>query len=242
MGFSNIMMAAAKSIPKSTISQSIPSFKNGPDSHGFLKHNDGSSQVHTKVNHLPVNSFLYILLLLNNKHVVVEELLKFLVDKVDGDLFKAIVFKDLKTSNIKHSTEVSFLEGSINQSIITLLNEPLEDSVKDGPGNTCSGTSGLFDVLSLGDPLSSDLDPGLTEGLDHCSCIHPKRSRNLSGKSIRSNFREFSLLISALLDVDNATTGHDTSSEDIAVKLLLFAKSKNIEGILGVFKLFIVVN
>ena len=38
--------------------------------------------------------------------MVVEKLLKLLVDKVDGDLLKAVVLKDLKTSNVEHSTEV----------------------------------------------------------------------------------------------------------------------------------------
>ena len=47
-------------------------------------------------------------------HVVVEELLKLLIDKVDGDLLEAIVLKDLKTGNVKHSAEVGlFQSGSI---------------------------------------------------------------------------------------------------------------------------------
>ena len=41
-------------------------------------------------------------------HVVVEKLLKLLVDKVDGDLFKPVVLKDLKTSDVEHSAEVGF--------------------------------------------------------------------------------------------------------------------------------------
>ena len=41
-------------------------------------------------------------------HVVVEELLELLVDKVDGDLFKPVVLKDLKTSDVEHSAEVGF--------------------------------------------------------------------------------------------------------------------------------------
>ena len=45
-----------------------------------------------------------------NSHMVVEKLLELLVDKVDGDLFKAVVFKDLKASNVKHSAEVGFLK------------------------------------------------------------------------------------------------------------------------------------
>ena len=39
-------------------------------------------------------------------HVVVEELLQLLVDKVDGDLLEAVVLKDLKTGDVEHSTEV----------------------------------------------------------------------------------------------------------------------------------------
>merc|ERR1719239_1061141 len=94
-------------------------FKDGPDTHGLLKHDDGSSQIHTEVNHFPVNAFLDIFLLFHNKHVVVEELLELLIDKVDGDLFKAIVLKDLKASNVKHSTEVILLQSGINKSTVT---------------------------------------------------------------------------------------------------------------------------
>ena len=48
-------------------------------------------------------------------HVVVEKLLKLLVDKVDGNLLKAVVLKDLKTSNVEHGTEVGFfMVGSEN--------------------------------------------------------------------------------------------------------------------------------
>ena len=48
--------------------------------------------------------------------MVVEELLKLLVDKVDGDLLESVVLKDLKASNIKHSTEVGLLESGGIQS------------------------------------------------------------------------------------------------------------------------------
>merc|ERR1711963_714473 len=88
--------------------------KNGPNTHGLLKHDDGSSQVHAKINHLPVNTFLDVLFLFNNEHVVIEELLELLIDKVDGNLFKAIVLENLETSNIQDSTEVGFLQSRIN--------------------------------------------------------------------------------------------------------------------------------
>ena len=42
---------------------------------------------------------------------MVEELLEFLVDKVDGDLLKAVVFEHLKASNVENSDKVGlFLE------------------------------------------------------------------------------------------------------------------------------------
>merc|ERR1719422_811532 len=88
--------------------------KNGPNTHGLLKHDDGGSQVHAKINHLPVNTFLDVLFLFNNEHVVVEELLELLIHKVDGNLFKAIVLENLETSNIQDSTEVGFLQSWIN--------------------------------------------------------------------------------------------------------------------------------
>ena len=47
--------------------------------------------------------------------MVVEELLELLVDKVDGDLFKPVVLKDLKTSDVEHSAEVGlFLRKNID--------------------------------------------------------------------------------------------------------------------------------
>ena len=45
--------------------------------------------------------------------MVVEGLLQLLVNKVDGDLFKAIVLKDLKSSDVEHSAEVCLLQGGI---------------------------------------------------------------------------------------------------------------------------------
>merc|ERR1719216_842514 len=89
--------------------------KNSPQTHGLLKHDDGSLQVHTEVNHDPVNALLDVLLLLHNEHVVVEELLQLLIDKVDGDLLEAVVLEDLETSNLEHSAEVGLLQGGINE-------------------------------------------------------------------------------------------------------------------------------
>ena len=47
--------------------------------------------------------------------MMIEELLKLLVDKVDGDLLEAVVLKDLKAGDVKHSTEVSFLQSGVTE-------------------------------------------------------------------------------------------------------------------------------
>ena len=38
-----------------------------PDAHGLLEHDDGGGQVHSEIDHHPVDAFLHVLLLLNNK-------------------------------------------------------------------------------------------------------------------------------------------------------------------------------
>ena len=76
--------------------------------------------------------------------MVVEELLELLVDKVDRNLLKAIVLKNLETytlsilvmvgsgcfrsictCNIQDSAEVGFLQSCINKSVVTLDDEPI---------------------------------------------------------------------------------------------------------------------
>merc|ERR1712168_1199616 len=209
MGFSNMMIAAAKSIPKSTITQSMPSFT---------------------------------FFLLHHKHVVVKELLKLLVDEINGYLLKSIILEDFKPSNVQHSTEVCFLESCINKSVITLLNQPFEDTVKDSTSNTSSSTSGLLNILTLGHPLCADFNSWFAESLHHGSSINTKRSCGFTNKSVRATFRQLCLLIATLLDILNTSTCHDTSSKDIAIKFLPCLKSKDIESIFCIFKLLVVVD
>merc|ERR1719150_1134942 len=216
--------------------------KNGPDTHGLLKHDDGSGKIHTKVHHLPVNTLLDVLLLLHNEHVVVEELLQLLVDKVDGDLLKAVVLENLKTGNIEHSTEVGLLEGGVNEGVVTLDDEPLEETVKDSSGDTTNSSGGLLAGLTLSHPLGSDLDAGLAESLDHGSGIDTKEGGALAREGVGSNLLALSLVITTLGLELNTTEGHDSSCQHVAVPLLLLAESKHIEGILSVLQLFIVVN
>ena len=51
---------------------------------------NAGSQVHTEVNELPNNTFLLVLLLLQDKHCVVEELLQFFIGEVDAELLQTV--------------------------------------------------------------------------------------------------------------------------------------------------------
>lgn len=66
---------------------------------------DGSLQVQAEIDELPVDAFLAVLLLLQDEHVVVEELLQTLVSVVDAQLLKGVHREDLKASNVQHSNK-----------------------------------------------------------------------------------------------------------------------------------------
>merc|ERR550519_2479558 len=216
--------------------------QDGPDTHGLLKHDDAGSQVHTEVNHSPVNTFLDILFLFNNKHMVVEKLLQLFIDKVDGDLFKSIVFKDLKTSNIEHSAEVGFLHRMINECIITFLNEPLEEAVENGSGNTASGGGGLLAGLTLSHPFSTNLDAGFAESLDHLHSINTPEGSNLPWDVSLLCILILSLIITSLGGILNFSAGHDTRSDLQTAPSFQLTEANDIKSIESVLALFIVIN
>ena len=68
--------------------------------------------------------------------------------------------------------DCGFKKTGIDEGVVALLNQPLEETVKDGPGNATDGSSGLVAGLTLGHPLGSDLDPWLAEVLDHQLCVN----------------------------------------------------------------------
>merc|ERR1719317_1566779 len=206
MGFSNIMMAAAKSIPKSTISQSIPSltYSSCSTTNMWWLKNCWSLSLR--------------------------------------NLFKAIVLEYFKSCNVQYSTKVGLLQTSINEGVITFLNKPLENSVKDCPSNTTNSIGTLLTSLTLDDPLSSNLDSRLAKGLDHSEGINTAKRCSLTREGVWANKLALSLIITTLGLEFNSSEGHDTSCEHVAVKLFLLRETQYIEGIFSIFKLFIVIN
>ena len=66
---------------------------------------NGGLEIEPKVDELPVDPFLAILLLLLDEHVVVEELLQPLIGVVDTQLLKLVDREDLKASNVENANE-----------------------------------------------------------------------------------------------------------------------------------------
>jgi len=54
---------------------------------------DGSFEIHAEVDELPLDAFLLVLFLLEDEHVMVEELLQTLVGVVDTQLLERVVLK-----------------------------------------------------------------------------------------------------------------------------------------------------
>jgi len=59
---------------------------------------DGSFEVHAEVDEFPLNAFLLVLLLLEDEHVMVEELLQTLVGVVDTQLLERVVLNSTQSS------------------------------------------------------------------------------------------------------------------------------------------------
>ena len=92
---------------------------------------------------------------------------------------------------MRENIQVCHLHCGIDEGIIALLDQPLEDAIEDCPGNATNSVCGLLTAkgnkcktvntllllkispgLTLGHPLSADLDPGLAESLDHLESVN----------------------------------------------------------------------
>merc|ERR1719167_539288 len=215
--------------------------KNGQETHGLLKHGDALLQIHAEVNIGPLNTFPDVFFLLQDKHVLVEELLELLITEVDTDLLEAIVVEDLKASNVQATDVLDLLHGGANQGVVTLLNNESEDQLIDLTANTSNRAASARASLTLGDPLSTDLQLGLTEVGDHPLGINTANVCHLLGVGL---ILDLSLLFLAHWDevLGEVAHVHDDSSELVDVVLLLSSESKDVVGLISEHHVFLVIN
>ena len=68
--------------------------------HWFLDQINARLQIHPKINELPLNPLLSVLLLLQDKHGVVEKLLQFLIGEVDAQLLQGVeLWEEISLAN-----------------------------------------------------------------------------------------------------------------------------------------------
>jgi len=128
--------------------------------------------------------------------VVVEELLELFVGQVDQELLKAVGLEDFKTSNIETADEgrgtTMDFEGAVDlffffnykkisffQSIVYLLDNPLEHALIGGLGESLARVGGLVGVDHLGNDIATGTDTGLDEGALEVGRLDAKDVRKL---------------------------------------------------------------
>ena len=77
--------------------------QDGQDAHLLLDQLDGLFQIHAEVDKGPHNALGFVGFLLEDEHVVVEELLQTLVGVVDQKLFQSVELENLETGDIQHA-------------------------------------------------------------------------------------------------------------------------------------------
>ena len=87
------------------------------------------------------------------------------IDKVDTKLLESVELENLEAGNIQYTNEVDFLHGWVNQGSVTHVHKVTEETTKDILDDGGSSDSDGSQVLSLVDPLSSDLVLGVDEAI-----------------------------------------------------------------------------
>uniref|UniRef100_A0A2M4DMR2 Uncharacterized protein n=1 Tax=Anopheles darlingi TaxID=43151 RepID=A0A2M4DMR2_ANODA len=203
--------------------------KNRQDTHGLLNQINTRQQIHTEIDEGPVDTLPLVLLLLQHEHVVVEELLQLLVGEVNTQLLETVVVEDFETSNIQHTNELSTLLLGV-QSLVTLLDQPFEDTIEDTLAEGTDRVGDLVLVLTLGDELVTDLNTWLQQILVQIVSDHTEQ---LGHTVTILGTVGFSLLFATLLLELHATHVHDSGSDLVDVVLLLLSETQNVEGFIG---------
>lgn len=89
----------------------------------LLNEFNGRKQVKSKVDEVPLNALTFVLLLLQNEHVVVKELLKLLVCQVNAQLLKGVELEKRAIQNARneHLNNYEVLDYDIKLILLKLF-------------------------------------------------------------------------------------------------------------------------
>merc|ERR1719249_330010 len=140
-------------------------FQDGEDPHGLLKELKAGSEIHPEVTGDPDDALSHVLLLFQDKHSVVEELLELLIDKVDTDLLEGVKLENFKSGDVEDTNEGDLLHRRIYESVVAhvynITEETAVDVLDDGTDADFAGVC----VLRLTHPLCPDLVLGIDESV-----------------------------------------------------------------------------
>merc|ERR1719228_1579911 len=215
--------------------------KDGKECHGLLKHVNTFLKIHAKVNIGPVKTFFDILFLLKGEHMLIEELLQLFIDIIDTDLLKAIVIENLKASNVKHTNVGDLLHGRVAESLVTLLYNDSETTLIDSTSNASNRVGSILTGGHLLDPLSTDLQLGLTEVGDHPFTVNSKELSNLFsiGRVLNLSLLFFAYGYKVL---GHVTHVHHDSSVLEHVIFFRIAEAKSVKGFICELHVFLVID
>jgi len=115
------------------------------------------------------------------------------------------------------------------QSLVTLLDQPFEETIEDTLAQSTNGVGDLLDITALGDELVTDLDAGLQQVLVELSGIATEQL----GHTATFLFTVLlSLLLATTLLELHATHMHDSGGDPVHILLLLLGEAQDVEGLL----------
>ncbi len=101
----------------------------GHNAHGLLDEVDGGLQVEAEVDKLPLDALALVLLLLQDEHGVVEELLQLLVGVVDAHLLERVELEDLEAGHVEDADEGGALALGPVQRAVDAVHQPAEHAL-----------------------------------------------------------------------------------------------------------------
>merc|ERR1719447_1452014 len=200
--------------------------QHGQDTHLLLDELDGDDQIHTKVDESPLDALAFVLFLLLNKHVVVEELLEALVGVVDKELFQDVELEDLKTGDIQDTDEILPGVGRV-KGVVDQQDDPIEHTGEEGLGGGGNGEADLVNVLALLDEILADLQLGLHEGVDEPVDLDLEE---VSSPGHHIHTVRLGLLLATLLLPLLITNEGDGDGTLVQTILLILAEAEGIQG------------
>ena len=195
-------------------------------------------QIHAEVDESPLDSFSFVLFLLLDEHVVVEELLETLVGVVDAELLEGVEVENFETGNIEHTAEEAAWEVG-TEGTVDDLDQVVEETAESGLGDGGQGVVALVDSLTLGDPLVTDLDLWRAHGLEPLLGLDTEEEAKFVG-GVSSVW--LSLLFTGLLLEGDVSGVHDTGSDLPDGVLLVLVEAENVEGLVGGVQLLVIIN